>query len=151
LVGAPAGYLRHLPAPFAAINLQHGLLSHRGELMKTLKTEDGRTELRAATGSFPAVCHGNLTMSAFAVRRPTPAVGCRPIISRAGDEIVDVRLGTPAAQKLPVRTRPILGRRGRIFRMAQPGSKPWSPLVPRRSQPSRTTTSMTIRPAPIAC
>jgi hypothetical protein len=29
LVGAPAGYLRDLPAPLAAINLQHGLLSHR--------------------------------------------------------------------------------------------------------------------------
>ena len=50
LVGAPAGYLRQLPAPLAAINLQHGLLSHRAELMKTLETEDGRTELRAVTG-----------------------------------------------------------------------------------------------------
>lgn len=50
LVGAPAGYLRQLPAPLAAINLQHGLLAHRGELMKTLETEDGRTELRAVTG-----------------------------------------------------------------------------------------------------
>lgn len=50
LVGAPAGYLRQLPAPLAGINLQHGLLSHRAELMKTLETEDGRTELRAVTG-----------------------------------------------------------------------------------------------------
>jgi hypothetical protein len=50
LVGAPSGYLRQLPAPLAGINLQHGLLSHRGELMKTLETEDGRTELRAVTG-----------------------------------------------------------------------------------------------------
>lgn len=50
LVGAPAGYLRQLPAPLAGINIQHGLLSHRAELMKTLETEDGRTELRAVTG-----------------------------------------------------------------------------------------------------
>ncbi len=50
LVGAPAGYLRDLPAPLAAINLQHGLLSHRGELVKTLEAEDGRVELRAVTG-----------------------------------------------------------------------------------------------------
>ena len=50
LVGAPAGYLRQLPAALAAINMQHGLLSHRGELIKTLETDDGRVELRAATG-----------------------------------------------------------------------------------------------------
>ncbi len=50
LVGAPAGYLRDLPAPLAAINLQHGLLSHRAEQVKTLETEDGRTELRAVNG-----------------------------------------------------------------------------------------------------
>jgi hypothetical protein len=50
LVGVPAGYLRQLPAPLSGINLQHGLLAHRGELIKTLETEDGRTELRAVTG-----------------------------------------------------------------------------------------------------
>jgi len=50
LVGAPAGYLRDLSAPLAAINLQHGLLSHRAEQVKTLETGDGRTELRAVTG-----------------------------------------------------------------------------------------------------
>jgi hypothetical protein len=50
LVGAPAGYLRNLPAALAGINLQHGLLSHRGELIKTLEADDGRIELRAATG-----------------------------------------------------------------------------------------------------
>lgn len=50
LVGAPSSYLRQLPAPLAGINLQHGLLSHRAELMKTLETEDGRIELRAVTG-----------------------------------------------------------------------------------------------------
>lgn len=30
--------------------MQHSLLSHRAELMKTLKAEDGRVELRAVTG-----------------------------------------------------------------------------------------------------
>ena len=50
LVGAPAGYLRDLPAPLAGINLQHGLLAHRAELIKTLETDDGRVELRAVTG-----------------------------------------------------------------------------------------------------
>jgi len=50
LVGAPAGYMRQLPAPLAGINLQHGLLSHRAELVKTLEADDGRVELRAVTG-----------------------------------------------------------------------------------------------------
>ena len=50
LVGAPAGYLRQLPAPLAGINLQHGLLNHRAERIKTLETDDGRLELRAVTG-----------------------------------------------------------------------------------------------------
>lgn len=50
LVSAPATYMRQLPAPLSGINLQHGLLSHRAELMKTLETEDGRVELRAVTG-----------------------------------------------------------------------------------------------------
>ena len=50
LVGAPASYLRQLPSPLAAINLQYGLTSHRAEQVKTLETEDGRTELRAVTG-----------------------------------------------------------------------------------------------------
>ena len=50
LVGAPSSYLRQLPAPLAGINLQHGLLSHRAELVKTLEAGDGRVELRAVTG-----------------------------------------------------------------------------------------------------
>lgn len=50
LVGAPASYLRTLPAALAGINLQHGLLAHRGEQVKMLQTDDGRTELRAVTG-----------------------------------------------------------------------------------------------------
>ncbi len=50
LVGAPAGYLRQLPAALAGINLQHGLLANRGELIKTLEADDGRIELRAVTG-----------------------------------------------------------------------------------------------------
>jgi hypothetical protein len=50
LVGAPAAYLRQLPAPLAGVNLQHGLLSHCAELIKTLEADDGRIELRAVTG-----------------------------------------------------------------------------------------------------
>ena len=50
LVGAPAAYLRQLSAPLAGINLQHGLVAHRAEQVKTLETEDGRQELRAVTG-----------------------------------------------------------------------------------------------------
>jgi len=50
LVGAPAAYLRQLPASLAGINLQYGLSSHRAEQVKTLEIEDGRLELRAVTG-----------------------------------------------------------------------------------------------------
>jgi hypothetical protein len=53
-VGAPAAYLRQLPAALAGINLQYGLTSHRAEQIKTLETGDdgslGRIELRAVTG-----------------------------------------------------------------------------------------------------
>ncbi|MGD9656886.1 MAG: DUF932 domain-containing protein [Methylocystis sp.] len=50
LAGAPATYLRQLPAPLAGINLQYGLSSHRAEQVKTLEIDDGRVELRAVTG-----------------------------------------------------------------------------------------------------
>jgi len=50
LVGAPASYLRQLPAALAGINLQYGLSSHRAEQVKTLEIENGRVELRAVTG-----------------------------------------------------------------------------------------------------
>ena len=50
LVGAPAAYLRQLPAPLAGINLQYGLTAHRAEQIKTLEVDDGRVELRAITG-----------------------------------------------------------------------------------------------------
>ena len=50
LVGAPATYLRQLPAPLAGINLQYGLTSHRAEQVKTLEIENGHLELRAVTG-----------------------------------------------------------------------------------------------------
>ncbi|MCK1539832.1 DUF932 domain-containing protein [Bradyrhizobium sp. 171] len=50
LVGAPTSYLRQLPAALSGINLQHGLLSHRAELVKTLEGDNGRVELRAVTG-----------------------------------------------------------------------------------------------------
>lgn len=49
-VGAPAAYLRNLPAALAGINLQYGLTSNRAEQIKTLETDDGRIELRAVTG-----------------------------------------------------------------------------------------------------
>lgn len=49
-VGAPAGYLRQLPAAIAGINLQYGLSSHRVEQIKTLETDSNRVELRAVTG-----------------------------------------------------------------------------------------------------
>lgn len=51
LVGAPASYLRTLPAALAGINMQHGLLSHRGEQVKLYEVENGRSQLLAATGS----------------------------------------------------------------------------------------------------
>ncbi|MBM7488157.1 hypothetical protein ACVWWI_006291 [Bradyrhizobium sp. USDA 3686] len=50
LVGAPAAYLRQLPAPLAGVNLQYGLTSHSAEQVNTLEIEDGRVELRAVTG-----------------------------------------------------------------------------------------------------
>ncbi|TJV46317.1 MAG: DUF932 domain-containing protein [Mesorhizobium sp.] len=50
LVGAPAAYLRQLPAPLAAINLQFGLTSQGTEQVKTLEMQNGRVELRAVTG-----------------------------------------------------------------------------------------------------
>jgi len=50
IVGAPSSYMRQLPAPLAGTNLQHGLLSHRAELVKTLEADHGRVELRAVTG-----------------------------------------------------------------------------------------------------
>ena len=50
LIGAPAAYLRQLPAALAAINLQYGLTCNRAEQIKTLETDTGRVELRAVTG-----------------------------------------------------------------------------------------------------
>ncbi|GAB4067828.1 DUF932 domain-containing protein [Ancylobacter sonchi] len=49
-VGAPAAYLRQLPAALAGINLQYGLTAHRAEQIKTYETANGRVELRAVTG-----------------------------------------------------------------------------------------------------
>ncbi len=50
LVGAPAGYLRDMPATLAGINLQYGFSHHRSEQVKILELDDERHELRAATG-----------------------------------------------------------------------------------------------------
>lgn len=43
-IGAPAAYLRQLPAALAGINLQYGLTSHRAEQIKTLETEGDRCD-----------------------------------------------------------------------------------------------------------
>lgn len=51
IVGAPASYLRQLPAPLARINLQYGLTNHRAEQVKTFETEDGPH--RAPRGDRP--------------------------------------------------------------------------------------------------
>ena len=50
LVGAPASYLRQLPAPLAGISLQCGLTNHRAAQIKTMEVAKGRTVLRAVTG-----------------------------------------------------------------------------------------------------
>lgn len=50
LLGVPAQYLRRLPAPLAAINLQYAVSNFRAEAVKAFVRENGRTELRAATG-----------------------------------------------------------------------------------------------------
>lgn len=49
LLGTPAGYLRQLPAPIAAINLQYALNNFREENVKAYVRQNGRTELRAMT------------------------------------------------------------------------------------------------------
>lgn len=54
LVGAPAGYLRQLPAPLAAINMQHGLLSHRAELIKTLEATTAASSYAPSPGRITA-------------------------------------------------------------------------------------------------
>ena len=51
LVKAPPAYLRKLPAALAAINLQHGLINHRAEKVKSYHSVNGRSELRAVTGT----------------------------------------------------------------------------------------------------
>lgn len=50
LVGAPAGYLRSLPAQLAGINLQYGLAEMRSEAVKTYTTINEDNHLRAITG-----------------------------------------------------------------------------------------------------
>ena len=70
LVGAPATYLRQLPAPLAGINLQYGLSTHRAEQVKTLEIENGRLELRAVTAP---TTEGFATMSSSTRCRRSPA------------------------------------------------------------------------------
>src|SRR5271166_777301 len=69
-VGAPATYLRQLPAALAGINLQYGLTSHRAEQIKTLETDNGRVELRAVTGpDYGRIYDHELGRSGAAYRR----------------------------------------------------------------------------------
>lgn len=51
LVGAPAGYLRKLPAAIAGINLQYGLNTKPSEFVKHYTRQNGESELRALTGA----------------------------------------------------------------------------------------------------
>jgi hypothetical protein len=50
LAGAPAGWLRQLPAPLAALNLEHGLSRASGGAIQLYASDEGRHDLRAATG-----------------------------------------------------------------------------------------------------
>lgn len=50
LIGAPAGYLRKLPAQIAGINMQYGLANFRQGAVKAYIRQDGSHEMRAATG-----------------------------------------------------------------------------------------------------
>jgi hypothetical protein len=75
LVGAPSSYMRQLPAPLAGINLQHGLLSHRAELLKTLETDDGRVELRAVTGpDYGRIWDHELVAAVIDIAGTAPAI-----------------------------------------------------------------------------
>jgi hypothetical protein len=91
LVGAPAAYLRQLPAPLAGINLQYGLTTHRAEQIKTLEIADGRIELRAVTGPD----YGRIFDHELVGSRPTY---CRhrhrrhPLEGARGPRLVDRRL-----------------------------------------------------------
>ena len=50
LAGAPAGWLRQVPAPLAALNLEHGLSRASGGAIQLYASDEVRHELRAATG-----------------------------------------------------------------------------------------------------
>lgn len=65
LLGVPAGYLRKLPAPIAGINLQYALANFREELVKAYIRQNGRTELRAATGPTYGRILDHALVSAF--------------------------------------------------------------------------------------
>lgn len=81
LVGAPASYMRQLPAPLAAINMQHGLLSHRTELVKTYEADNGRIELAALTGPDYGRIHDHELVAA--------------VMKIAGDGVGDTRWKIP--------------------------------------------------------
>ena len=107
-VGAPAAYLRQLPAALAGINLQYGLTSHRAEQIKTLETEDGRVELRAVTGpDYGRIYDYELVEAAQrlvaledVLERPSPGRVHRQRLVR-GDRAIDERPLRPAAVTIP--------------------------------------------------
>ena len=118
LVGAPASYMRQLPAPLAGINLQHGLLSHRAELVKTLEADDGRVELRAVTGpDYGRIWDHELVEGRHAHRRRRhgrhPVEGAGP--ARLGDHDAQPLRGGREGHHHSLRVGPgrfpVLGRR----------------------------------------
>jgi hypothetical protein len=93
LVGAPATYLRQLPAPLAGINLQYGLTSHRAELIKTLEVEDGPLELRAVTGTDYGRIYDHELVTA--VRRSLATAPAIRAGRSRGSRLVDGHLQSP--------------------------------------------------------
>ena len=103
LVGAPAAYLRQLPAPLAGINLQYGLTNHRSEQIKTMEVADGRTELRAVTG--PAARAGRPPCGSRNARsREMPA---RSSGSDGRPPWSTIQVSRTVAPRAPARTRTI--------------------------------------------
>ncbi len=118
LVGAPAAYLRQLPAPLAGINLQYGLSSHRAEQVKTLEIEDGRVELRAVTGPEYGRIYDHELVEAVQ-RIAGNGTGDTPLEGAGRAQLVDRHLQSPRrhhpghhdALCLGPRRLPIFGRR----------------------------------------
>jgi hypothetical protein len=81
LVGAPASYLRNLPATLAGKNLQYGLRSGPSDLIKTLEANNDRVKLRAITGRDYGRIWDHVVVAA--------------VMKMAGDGIGDTRWKVP--------------------------------------------------------